>query len=64
MNVTIIPALLKGAVTPPPSKSHAHRLIIAAALSYCVCKLSNVELSEDIRCHSAVYAYVGCDAPR
>ena len=49
MNVTIAPAQLKGTVTPPPSKSQAHRLIIAAALSDGFCKLSNVDLSEDIQ---------------
>ena len=49
MNITITPALLAGAVTPPPSKSQAHRLIIAAALSDGFCKLSNVDLSEDIQ---------------
>lgn len=49
MNVTITPALLKGTITPPPSKSQAHRLIIAAALSDGVCRLSNVELSQDIQ---------------
>ena len=49
MNVTITPAALGGAVTPPPSKSQAHRLIIAAALSDGVCRLSNVELSQDIQ---------------
>lgn len=49
MNITITPADLKGAVTPPPSKSQAHRLIIAAALSDGFCKLSNVDLSEDIQ---------------
>lgn len=49
MNVTIEPAQLKGTVTPPPSKSQAHRLIIAAALSDGFCKLSNVDLSEDIQ---------------
>ena len=49
MNVTITPAVLKGTVTPPPSKSQAHRLIIAAALSDGFCKLSNVDLSEDIQ---------------
>ena len=30
MNVTITPTKLKGTITPPPSKSQAHRLIIAA----------------------------------
>ena len=49
MNMTITPAVLKGIVTPPPSKSQAHRLIIAAALSDGFCKLSNVDLSEDIQ---------------
>ena len=49
MNVTIIPGRLSGAVTPPPSKSQAHRLIIAAALSDGFCRLSNVALSEDIQ---------------
>ena len=28
MDVTIVPGTLKGAVTPPPSKSQAHRLIL------------------------------------
>ena len=32
MNVTITPGPLAGAITPPPSKSQAHRLLIAAAL--------------------------------
>ena len=49
MNVTITPTLLKGTITPPPSKSQAHRLIIAAALSDGVCRLSNVELSQDVQ---------------
>lgn len=49
MNVTITQTSLAGAVTPPPSKSQAHRLIIAAALSDGFCKLSNVDLSEDIQ---------------
>ena len=44
----------------PPSKSQAHRLIIAAALSDGVCRLSNVELSQDIqatrRCMAALKA--------
>ena len=49
MNVTITPTLLRGTITPPPSKSQAHRLIISAALSDGVCRLSNVELSQDIQ---------------
>lgn len=33
MDVKITPVRLYGAITPPPSKSQAHRLIIAAALA-------------------------------
>ena len=33
MDLTIMPTKLHGAITPPPSKSQAHRLLIAAALS-------------------------------
>ena len=32
MNIRITPSKLKGSITPPPSKSQAHRLLIAAAL--------------------------------
>ena len=34
MDITITPGGLAGTVTPPPSKSQAHRLLIAAALAY------------------------------
>lgn len=33
MDVTIIPNKLQGRVTPPPSKSQTHRVILAAALA-------------------------------
>ena len=33
MNVTITPGMLRGTITPPPSKSQAHRVIIGAALA-------------------------------
>lgn len=48
MNVTITPRLLQGTITPPPSKSQAHRLLIAAALSGGRSMLKNVALSQDI----------------
>ena len=48
MNVTIFPTKLSGAITPPPSKSQAHRLIIAAALAEGESVLSNVAFSQDI----------------
>ncbi len=49
MNVTITPGRLSGTVTPPPSKSQAHRLLIAAALAHGESVVSNVALSQDIR---------------
>ena len=44
----IIPGCLSGSITPPPSKSQAHRLLIAAALSGGISTLSNVAFSQDI----------------
>jgi len=49
MTVTITPRKLSGPVTPPPSKSQAHRLIIAAALAHGESVISNVALSRDVR---------------
>ena len=54
MNVTITPAQLEGTVIPPPSKSQAHRVLIAAALADGVSRVDNVVLSRDIE------ATVGC----
>ncbi|MBO5339701.1 MAG: 3-phosphoshikimate 1-carboxyvinyltransferase [Oscillospiraceae bacterium] len=49
MNVTIRPTLLKGGITPPPSKSQTHRAVIAAALAGGVSTLRNVARSQDIQ---------------
>ncbi len=48
MDITITPGRLAGAVTPPPSKSQAHRLLIAAALAHGESVISHVALSQDI----------------
>lgn len=48
MDVKITPARLYGTITPPPSKSQAHRFIVAAALASGESRLSNVALSQDI----------------
>ena len=48
MNITITPARLEGGVTPPPSKSLAHRALIAAALADGESVISNVAFSQDI----------------
>ena len=48
MDVSINPSSLRGNIMPPPSKSQAHRLIIAAALCDGECMISNVSFSQDI----------------
>ncbi len=48
MNLTIIPTKLCGVVTPPPSKSQAHRVLIAAALAEGDSLVRNVAHSRDI----------------
>ncbi len=48
MNLILKPARLRGAVTPPPSKSQAHRVMIAAALAGGESRLSNPAFSQDI----------------
>ena len=60
MNVTITPGPLAGAITPPPSKSQAHRLLIAAALGTGESHIENLAHSQDIdatlRCMDALKA--------
>ena len=48
MTVTITPTRLAGTLTPPPSKSQAHRLLIAAALAGGTSQIENLAHSEDI----------------
>ena len=48
MKVEIRPSVLSGTVEAPPSKSYAHRLLIAAALSESECKIENISFSDDI----------------
>ncbi len=48
MNIKIIPTKLAGAITPPPSKSQAHRLLIAGYLAGGEERVTNVAESEDI----------------
>ena len=58
MDVLITPGPLEGTVTPPPSKSIAHRAILAAALTNGTSTIQNVALSQDIeatlRCITAL----------
>lgn len=48
MNVEIRPTVLTGTVEAPPSKSYAHRLLLAAALSDRECKIENISSSDDV----------------
>ena len=60
MDVRITPRRLSGTVTPPASKSMAHRLIIAASLAAGTSTIRRADFSQDIeatlRCMSALGA--------
>ena len=60
MNVLIRPCTLKGSVTPPPSKSMAHRLIIAASLGSGESRVENVAFSKDIEATLRCMEALGC----
>ena len=64
MNVTITPRRLAGSITPPPSKSQAHRLIIAAALGEGESLLHNVACSQDIAATIRCMAELGAGLER
>ena len=64
MNAVIEPGLLRGAVTAPPSKSHAHRLLIAAALSGQDCRILRPGDSEDIAATVRCLQALGADVRR
>ncbi len=64
MNITIQPGLLHGSITPPPSKSQAHRLVIAAALAEGESHLENMALSQDIEATLGCMRALGASASR
>ena len=64
MNVTIVPKRLHGAVTPPPSKSQAHRAVIGAALANGKSKVYPLNSSEDIEATLACMEAMGCTYDR
>ena len=61
MTLTIIPSQLKGVITPPPSKSQAHRLLIAAALARGESVIHNIALSRDVRATMACLEELGAE---
>ena len=62
MDIQILPGLLKGTVMAPPSKSHTHRLLIAAGLAGENSHIRHLAESEDIkatrRCMEAMFSPV------
>ncbi len=61
MNIKITPSVLTGKVKIPPSKSVAHRMIIAAALAKGTSVISNVDLSKDITATIHAMKALGAD---
>ncbi|MGI5849429.1 MAG: 3-phosphoshikimate 1-carboxyvinyltransferase [Christensenellales bacterium] len=60
MDVKILPSRLQGNITVPPSKSAAHRAIIAAALAKGHSTIKNVDLSSDILATIGACRSLGC----
>ncbi|MGI5923839.1 MAG: 3-phosphoshikimate 1-carboxyvinyltransferase [Lentisphaeria bacterium] len=61
-HVTITPGRLCGRVAIPPSKSAAHRAIIAAALSNGRCRVSPIAASDDIVATGNAMAALGAES--
>ncbi len=61
MTVTIEKSTAKGNITIPPSKSYAHRMLIAAALTHEKIMVSNISLSEDIKATISCLKAIGAE---
>lgn len=68
MDIKITPSILKGNITVPPSKSAAHRLLIAAGLADGESVISNIYMSKDIEATieamKALGAEISCSEDR
>lgn len=62
MNIRITPGPLEGTITPPPSKSMAHRAILAAALAGGG-TISNLAASQDIEATRRCIAALNAEGP-
>ncbi|MCD8145684.1 MAG: 3-phosphoshikimate 1-carboxyvinyltransferase [Clostridiales bacterium] len=62
MDLAIYPHKLQGTVTPPPSKSQAHRAIICAALAEGESLILNLQLSQDIHATLNCMRALGAEA--
>ena len=61
MNVTVMPGKLCGTVNAPPSKSHAQRLLLAAALGDTPCRVICSDPCRDIRIMADALRALGAD---
>lgn len=64
MNVTISPSRLTGAVSAPPSKSMAHRLLIAAGLAKGTSEIRGIADSEDVLATLDLLRALGADCQK
>lgn len=64
MNVTIFPSRLAGTVSAPPSKSMAHRLLIAAGLSDGTSEIRGIADSEDVLATIDLLRALGADCQK
>ena len=62
--VIITPSIIKGSAAAPPSKSHTHRLLVAAALSDAPCRIENAGDSADIEATAACLRELGAGVDR
>ncbi len=60
MDITLSPTVYHGSVMVPPSKSAAHRAILAAAMAHGRSVISNVDLSSDILATIGACRSLGC----
>ena len=61
MDITLSPTSYHGSITVPPSKSAAHRAILAAAMAHGRSVIKNVDLSSDILATIGACRSLGCD---
>ena len=61
MNLILSPAHLRGSITPPPSKSNSHRLLIAAALASGESIIENFLPGEDLTATVRTLRALGAD---
>ncbi len=60
MDITLSPTSYHGSITVPPSKSAAHRAILAAAMAHGRSVIENVDLSSDILATIGACRSLGC----